>query len=194
MPPKAKFSREQIISAALEIVKRDGEGALTARRLGEELGCSSRPIFTVFNNMDEVANEVVAAATKIYRKLEDEGLNAENPFKGSGAGYIRFAAEYPKLFIMLFMKERKALIKDNVLEELDGYYGKILSSIKSTYEVNENAAKEIYLHMWVYSHGIASLLATNVCLFTEEQISEMLGTAGAGIIGKYLKDLKNDNS
>lgn len=55
VPPKAKFTKDEIVSAGLEIVRRDGLEALTARELGNALGSSARPIFTVFNNMDEVS-------------------------------------------------------------------------------------------------------------------------------------------
>lgn len=58
MPPKPKFTREQIIGYALNIVERDGIKALTARELGKEMGSSARPIFTVFKNMDELCSEV----------------------------------------------------------------------------------------------------------------------------------------
>ena len=54
MPPKAKFSREEIIDAAINIVREDGFDALTSRALGKKLGSSARPIFTVFQNMEEV--------------------------------------------------------------------------------------------------------------------------------------------
>ena len=54
MPPKAKFTKDDIIQAGLDIVKENGMDALTARALGSKLGSSSRPIFTVFQNMEEV--------------------------------------------------------------------------------------------------------------------------------------------
>ena len=48
MPPKAKFTKAEIIEAALNIVRADGYEALTSRALGTYLGSSARPIFTVF--------------------------------------------------------------------------------------------------------------------------------------------------
>lgn len=65
MPPKAKFTKEEIIEAALEITRSEGFQALTARALGTKLGSSSRPIFTLFQNMDEVQQEVVNAAKEL---------------------------------------------------------------------------------------------------------------------------------
>ena len=54
MPPKAKFTKEQIISKGLDIVREEGMDNLTARALGNRLGSSACPIFTVFENMEEV--------------------------------------------------------------------------------------------------------------------------------------------
>lgn len=50
MPPKAKFAKEEIVNAALDIVRTEGFESLTARALGSKLGSSARPIFTVFQN------------------------------------------------------------------------------------------------------------------------------------------------
>ncbi len=59
MPPKAKFDKDEIMKTALSIVENDGMDALTARTLGQRLGSSARPIFTIFKNMDEVACETI---------------------------------------------------------------------------------------------------------------------------------------
>ena len=59
MPPKAKFSRDEIVETALAIVREDGIQALTARALGDKLGSSARPVFTVFQNMEEVQDAVL---------------------------------------------------------------------------------------------------------------------------------------
>ena len=52
MPPKPKFTREEIASAAFAMIKEGGVSALTARDLGARMGTSARPIFTLFKNMD----------------------------------------------------------------------------------------------------------------------------------------------
>lgn len=191
MPPRAKFTREEIIKAALCIVEGEGFDCLTARSLAVKLGSSPRPIFTVFESMEEVQGEVISCARRIYEHYEDEGMDGEHAFKGSGTGYIRFAAEHPKLFQLLFMKEQPSIPNiDSVLISIDNYYEKILNSIQSEYGFGRETAKDIYLHMWIYSHGIATLIATKVCSFSEEEISEMLTDVCAGIIRKYKSEGK----
>ena len=62
MPPRPKFTKEEIVAAALELVSERGLEYLPTRNLGEKLGSSARPIFTVFISMDDVQREVRAAA------------------------------------------------------------------------------------------------------------------------------------
>ncbi len=175
MPPKPKFTKAEIIEIALQLIERDGLESLTARNLGKELGSSARPIFTVFNSMQDVTDAAIKKADNIYTSYVNEGLQAPLPFKGVGMAYIRFAEERPKLFQLLFMKENCALPDTNsVLMDIETNYGKILNSICNSYGIAEDIAKKMYLHTWIYSHGIAVLIATKVCEFTTEQISQML--------------------
>ena len=52
MAPKNKFSREEMVSAAVAVVRKKGLEGLTAKALAEELGTSTQPIFTCFGSMD----------------------------------------------------------------------------------------------------------------------------------------------
>ena len=189
MPPKAKFTREEIVDAAFQIVRRKGFDALTARSLGAELQSSPRPIFTVFRSMEEVQNEVTNKGRRLYESYEDAGMSGKNAFKGSGTGYIRFAADEPKLFQLLFMREREVVPNpEKVLKSIDGYYEKILNAVEREYGFDRKTAERVYLHMWLYSHGIAVSIATKICTFTEEQISDMLTDVCASIIIKIKRE------
>lgn len=175
MPPKAKFTQEQIIDTALAIVETDGIEKLTARNLGEKLGSSARPIFTAFDSMDDVINAAIRHADKIYTSYVSEGLKEPLPFKGVGMSYIRFASERPKLFQLLFMKENGDIPNmKSVLRGIETSYDQIMSSIRDSYGLSDEIAQKLYLHIWIYSHGIAVLIATKVCAFTSDEISKML--------------------
>lgn len=177
MPPKAKFTKEQIMEAALQLVRQNGGDALTARALGDKLGSSARPIFTVFQSMEEVRQAVETAARRLYdgyvaAGLEQTGMPA---FKGVGMQYIRFARSEPKLFQLLFMTEqvRKPDVTE-VLPVIDENYLQILASIRNCYPLNQEDSEWLYRHLWIYTHGIAVLCATRLCAFTEEEIGRML--------------------
>ncbi len=175
MPPKAKFTREQITKAALEIVRTDNFGNLTARALAKKLGSSSCPIFTVFENMEEVQQAVLEAVRDVYKGYVTKGLSESPAFKGVGTQYILFAIKEPHLFQILFMREKEEPLEiDNVLPAIEESYDQILGSITAEYQIAEKDAKKLYRHLWIYTHGIASLCATKMCHFTSKEISEMM--------------------
>lgn len=187
MPPKAKFSRDEIVKAALNIVRTEGFDTLTARALGARLGSSARPIFTVFQSMEEVQQAVIEASKTLYKKYVEQGLSEEPAFKGVGTQYILFSVQEPKLFQLLFMTEQKQVpALSGVLPLIDDNYEKILYSIQKDYGLENTSAKKLYHHLWIYTHGIATLCATKMCHFTEEEISKMI----TEVFVSLLKNLK----
>lgn len=193
MPPKAKFSKEEIVSVALRIIRESGTNALTARELGNRLGSSARPIFTLFQSMEEVQSEAKKAAKAIYREYVKKGLSEVPAFKGVGTQYIRFAAEEPKLFQLLFMTENEELPKlFEVLTTLDENHKEILDSVEKSYGLSRENAWKLYRHLWIYTHGIATLCATKVCRFTETEISEMLTEVCISILHQMKAGVQND--
>ena len=108
MPPKVRINKEDIISAALELIRQEGADAINARAIASALGCSTQPIFSNFNSMEELENETLAAAHSLYLEfIKKEEDRAEYPkYKSFGMAYIRFAAEERELFKLLFMRDR----------------------------------------------------------------------------------------
>lgn len=189
MPPKAKFTKEEIVEAALAIVRADGFGALTARSLGEKLGSSARPVFTVFRSMDEVGQAVVAAAKALYAAYVRDGLTQTKmpAFKGVGVQYVRFALAEPKLFQLLFMSEQpKDTTLKNILPAIEEHYEPIVASIEEYYGLSVEDANRLYRHLWIYTHGIAVLCVTNMCTFSPEDIQQMMSEIFAAV----LKEIK----
>lgn len=195
MPPKAKFTREEIIEMALHITKESGIDAVTARELGNQLGSSARPIFTVFENMDEVKALVIARVKELYGQYVKEGLENQIAFKGVGIAYIRFAIEQPRLFQILFMSPVQGK-KDvsMILPVIDDNYEKILNSVQEPYGLERKAAERIYQHLWTYSHGIAAMLATGLCGYTMEQIEERLTEVFKSLLMEEKGKSKNDKN
>ncbi len=175
MPPKAKFTKEEIVQAAFHIVRTEGLEALTSRALGTHLGSSARPIFTVFQSMDEVQDAVIEAAKALYKEYVQQGLAWEHPFKGVGTQYILFSIQEPKLFQLLFMREQPQIPDfSGVLPLIEESYGEILLSIQKDYGIDQFFAEKLYHHLWIYTHGIATLCASKMCRFTSEEISNMI--------------------
>ena len=136
MPPNAKFTKNEIIKAALDLVREEGISSLTARALGARLGSSARPIFTVFQSMDDVHQAVIDSAKELYKQYIQKGLSETIAFKGVGKQYILFSIQEPKLFQLLFMAEHEDVpTLTRVLPLIDDNYSDILLSIKESYGI-----------------------------------------------------------
>lgn len=195
MPPNAKFTKEEIIETAFNIVRSKGFDALTARSIGAKLGSSARPIFTVFKSMEEIHREVVIESKKLYSEYINHGLSRSDmpAFKGVGVAYIQFAITEPKLFQILFMSEypkRPNLM--NVLHIIDENYIRILESVKKCFLLNQSDSEWLYRHLWIYSHGIAVLCATNMCMFSSDEIDKLLTEVCMAMLKKIKENCEND--
>ena len=178
MPPKPKFTKEEIVAAALDLVSEKGTEALTARELGLRLGSSARPIFTVFQSMEEVQRQLRQAAMERFDSFAEKAMHYTPAFKQFGMQMILFAKEEPRLFRLLFMTENdRARSFEDVLAELGGTALLCICLIERDYGLTEQEAMELFRHVWIHTYGIGALCATGMCSFSEEEINGMLGHA-----------------
>ena len=178
MPPKCRFTREQIIQAALDLTAEKGVGALTARGLAQRLGSSAKPIFGLFANMEEVQQEVVKAANLRYQEYLRQDMSAGRypPYKASGMAYIRFAREQKELFKLLFMRDRTHEEKA-AGDELEA----LLGLIQKNMGLSRDDAYRFHMEMWIYVHGIATMIATAYLEWDLDFISAALTDAYQGL-------------
>ena len=176
MPPKPKFTKEEIIAAALELVSEKGIEALTARDLGTRLGSSARPIFTVFNSMEDVQEEVRAAALKRFESYAEKAIHYTPVFKQVGMQMILFAIEEPKLFQLIYMSENSGATDfEGIVERLGDVAQLCVDVIQRDYSLSEKDARALFEHVWIYTFGVGALCATGMCRFSREEIIQMLG-------------------
>lgn len=178
MPPKPKFTREELVNGAVDLVSKKGIDYLTTRNLGEWLGSSARPIFTVFNSMDEVLELVKKSALDRFNKYVSDVVNFTPAFKEAGIRMVRFAIKEPNLFHLIFMTENENTTNpSSFFGHLGEYEELCVDLIMRDYGLERNEATVLFQHMWTYTYGISALCATKMCVFPEEEIADRLGTA-----------------
>lgn len=194
MPPKPKFTKDEIVETALQLVSEKGIERLTARELGQALGSSARPIFTVFRNMEEVQDAVREAAMKRFEGFADIPLPGMPRFKSIGMQMVRFGLQEPKLYQLLFMQENT---ESNGFEDIYGALGNeveiSIQTIQKDYGLTDAQARKLFDAVWVYTFGIGALCATRACAFTEAQLGEMLTTQFRAVM-LLIKSEKADGS
>lgn len=177
MPPKPKFTKDEIVQAALEVVSQKGVEALTAKELGDALGSSARPIFTVFRSMKEVQDEVRAAAMRRFERFAAQTLPDMPLLKQVGMQMVLFGAKEPKLYQLLFMQENhNAASFDDVFGALGPTAETCIQSLRNAHGLTEAESRLLFETVWIYTFGIGALCATGTCRFSEQRLGEMLST------------------
>ncbi len=176
MPPKPKFTKEDIIDAALDIIRESNLESITAQSVAKKIGTSTSPVFTYFNTLEDLRNAAVIQAREMYNVYAERGLAMTPAFKGFAMEYIKFAMDEPSLFRLLFM--RKANDTSTVMDFLDreGHLETILDAVIDIFHIDREQAKWLYDNLWSYAHGLAALCASEVMRFSDEELAERLGT------------------
>lgn len=177
MPPKIQYSKADLLQAAFRLTRVGGLEAANARAIAHELGCSTQPIFRAFRSMEEVRREMLRMGMDTYAQYINRGRTlSDRPYLSSGLAYVQFAMEEPELFQMLFMRDRVSdgtLNDDNQDTTLDGVLMLVMRSTGLTLE----DARRFHIHLWIYTHGMASMLATRFLILSMEEVEQRLRDA-----------------
>ena len=185
MAPKYKFTKEEMVEAALQVVRTKGVGGLTAKTMADELGTSTQPIFTSFGSMEGIKREVYAAAVRVYDGYTDAGLKAEVPFFGVGMQYIQFAREEPELYRLLFLSRETDLSAMKSMEHLQQLVRPTLMRI---YCMTSQEADLYFRNLWLVVHSLSTLIVTGDCPYSDQEIGRIL-TGFSISICKSIKEI-----
>ena len=169
MPPKVKFQKEEIVEAAVDVVRRGGIEALTAREIAAALGVSTRPIFTWFRTMNELKAEVFLRAKAVYRTYIERGLAGPIPFQEVWRQYLRFAKEEPELYRLLFLT-RPDGISGGAADALRFSQELARESLMRVYNMDAREADCYFRDMWLVAFSFATLVVTDDCPYSEEEM------------------------
>ena len=182
MPPKVKITKEDIIRAAVALVRENGEGAINARAVAAALGCSTQPVFSNFETMEDLRKAVIAAAYETYLGfLKNEAENGKYPqYKSFGMAYIRFAKEERELFRLLFMRDRNG---EDLSPSPD--FAQSVKMIEGAIGASVEEAELMHMELWATVHGIATMQLTSFLSLEEEHVSRMLTDMYQGLCTRY---------
>ncbi|MBP3230663.1 MAG: TetR/AcrR family transcriptional regulator [Anaerovibrio sp.] len=184
MPPKVKFQKEDIINAAMNIARKRGIEAVTAREVAGELNVSTRPIFTWFDTIEQLKNEVHNMAMLKYKDYIEKGLAGPVPFLGVGQQYIRFAKEEPELYRLLFLTKANET-SGGAMEALRFSQELVRDSIMNIYNMDAYTADRYFQNLWLVAFSFATLIVTDDCPYTDKEISAIFTEMSLAICKAY---------
>ena len=184
MPPKVKFTKDEIIEAAVNITREKGISAVTAREVGASLGVSSRPLFTYFSSVDELKKEVFLYAERLYQEYVEKGLQMRIPALGVGLQFVSFAKSEPELYRYMFLTPPDSN-RGSAMEGLKLSQDLVRESIMNIYNMDAKTADKFFRDLWLVAYSITTLIVMGDCPYSDEEISALFTEYSISICKAY---------
>ena len=170
MPRKVQFTREMIIEAAIQMVREKGPECINARDLGDYMGCSSRPLFTAFRNMEELTDAVREEVSRRFAervRIARDTHSPEPAAKRMGMCIVGFAQDEPNLYKFIHWRGSK-LVPFNDLSKI------MIQQYQTDYHLSDEDAVAFFDHMMIFNMGLCSLITNGVRHFAQGEVERIL--------------------
>ena len=157
MPPTVRFTRDAVLHAACQLMRREGMEALNARAIAKELGGSTQPIFRLFTNMEDLRRELILyVARQFQAHAEADMAHSDSPYIQLCTTYLLYGRDEPELFKLLFMRDRvsEGQYSDQTNFDL------VFNIIKKETPLDDETALRFFERTWLFIHGLAVCIAT----------------------------------
>lgn len=157
MPSTVRFTRDAVLHAACQLMRREGMEALNARAIAKELGGSTQPIFRLFTNMEDLHRELILyVARQFQAHAEADMAQSDSPYIQLCTTYLLYGRDEPELFKLLFMRDRvsKGQYSDQTNFDL------VFNIIKKETPLDDETALRFFERTWLFIHGLAVCIAT----------------------------------
>ena len=189
MPAVKKVSREEIIDAAVDVLRDGGFSAVNARSVAKKLGCSTQPIYFSFRNMDELKAALIERAAQMHEQRVRDSLRAhegnDSRYSSYGMGFVQFAAEEKQLFRWLYLEgEQLGPYQNDIL------LPEVIGVIMEEFGYGEGVARRFHQDMIYFTYGLAILANTGHLPLTETELREAFRREFRALIAIYGKPPK----
>lgn len=183
MPPKPKYTKEEIVDAAYELTREKGIDAVVAREVGKRLNTSATPIFTVWNSMEELKEEVWKRAKQKFQEYMEDIFDYMPSFKEFGMRWVGFAAEEANLYRLLFLSKGNTNSPYvRFKQEFESIIIPLVEEIMQTFGLAKEDAEDLLNQMIIFANGIAALVITDADSFSKETVSRSISQVCIGIV------------
>lgn len=174
MSRKATFTKQEILDCAIKIVRKKGFEALSARELSREMGCSTSPIFTIYNSFESVKADTMQQVFAILNRYLSGAINYTPVFREYGRRLIYFAKQEPMLFRAVHLANHSGKIHINDIES----HCKL--ALMEEFGFNDEQATFLLDQVYYFADGLASHMAFGTTVLSDDEINLRLSAAFRG--------------
>ena len=163
------LTKDNIVKSAVKLINSEGWESLNARSLAKHIGISTKPLYRIYGSMDEIKSDVLAEIYHQYDEFINSKIDSKKALITLCIAYVEFANDYKNLFVSLFLSDNLKWKKiEDVFDEK--WNQSTIINLVNKHSFSFEEAKELFLNMWLYSNGLATLIATNQIKLDEEKI------------------------
>ena len=186
MPAAKKVSREEILDAAVDVLRSGGFSAVNARSVAKKLGCSTQPIYVSFKNMEELKAALTERAIEMHTRRVRDSLRShegsDSRYSSYGMGFVKFAAEEKQLFRWLYLEgNQPGPYQSDILTQ------EVIGVIVEEFGYAEEVARRFHQDMVYFTYGLAILANTGHLNLTEPELREAFRREFRALISLYGK-------
>jgi AcrR family transcriptional regulator len=186
MTARVSIDPDSIIDAALSIIEESGWEAVTARSIAQRLGASTMPIYSAIGSMVELRTKALDKAEALLLAEQRRKRTGEEALD-LAVGYVAFARERPRLFHFVIAgrgigpsgrpgeasaSEAVKIGESRGVGDVPEVQG-ALSALSG-----EALRSDFLLRSWIFTHGLAELLAAGAFSMDDEEVRRHLLAAG----------------
>lgn len=175
MARPVSITKDKILASAIDVVRKDGADALTARKLSAALGCGANAIFSNFGSMEGVLNAVRTEARCLFNERVGAGFSLNPPFKGFGLALVWFAMDEPELFKLIMESHIPAMSFEAYIDTQIGFKEESIAAIGQSLGLQDKDAEMLYYQMILLGLGLARSCVDGCAPLHLQQVSEILG-------------------
>lgn len=174
--PKQRITKEMILEVAFKLARENGYEQVVVKNIAAEMGCSVQPIYSYFSNMDALKQAVVGAAMQFYNGFIYSRVDNERVLQSMARANVAFAKYETNLFKLLFLQKLNGL---NSFNDIYEWMGDKQATRRLAEELllPEEKIKQVYVMLIVFTHGVATMIATGGANISDEESADILERA-----------------
>lgn len=169
MAGKSIVDKETLIKSAVTMVEEQGLESINARALAIHTGISTKPIYRLYSSLNDLKSDVISTIKKEYDEFIMKRVDNKNALITVCVAYIEFAQMHKNYFRSLFLSHNLKWTSVNDVLNEKWNQGAIINLVNK-HGLSFEEAKTLFMHVWLYANGLATLIASNELTIDNKEI------------------------
>ena len=174
--------RDQILSAACDLLVIGGLDGLSMRKLAKQLGVTAPALYRHYESKESVLVDVVGEAFKVFAQYLHRALEGRTPverFSLTGRSYLAFALEHPRYYTLLH-EAHEVMGHDALPHEATDHACAVgqfmVDRVREGMEcgmLKPGPPETVARTIWAHSHGLVSIYHRGLFRMDEAQFRQL---------------------